>query len=73
MSDQGSRDWIGAPLTAAQRRAWRDKIGGCWKWSQALPGESASRPAAVAYAIPVHVPAGMQKDALPHSHTSPLM
>ena len=31
-------DWIKGPLTAAQRRAWRDKLGGSWKWSQALPG-----------------------------------
>ena len=31
-------EWIKGPLTAAQRRAWRDKLGGSWKWSQALPG-----------------------------------
>ena len=36
LEDRG--EWIKGPLTAAQRRAWRDKLGGSWKWSQALPG-----------------------------------
>ena len=38
ISGRDARAWIAAPLTTGQRRAWRDKIGGCWKWSEALPG-----------------------------------
>lgn len=38
ISDQDSLAWIGAPLLPQQRRDWRDKIGGYWKWSEALPG-----------------------------------
>ena len=38
--DMGARAWIQAPLTPGQRKAWRDRIGGCWKWSEALPGKS---------------------------------
>lgn len=26
---------IQAPLTEAERQAWRDRVGGCWKWSEA--------------------------------------
>ena len=37
--DLGTRAWIQAPLTPGQRKAWRDRIGGCWKWSEALPGK----------------------------------
>ena len=38
ISDKDSLAWIGAPLLPQQRRDWRDKIGGYWKWSEALPG-----------------------------------
>ena len=42
VSDKDSLAWISAPLLPRQRRDWRDKIGGCWKWSEALPGRPAS-------------------------------
>ena len=38
IAQQDREEWIKGPLTAAQRRAWRDKLGGSWKWSEALPG-----------------------------------
>ena len=38
VSKENSLPWISAPLTLSERREWRDKIGGSWKWSEALPG-----------------------------------
>ena len=38
IAQQGREGWIKGPLTAAQRRSWRDRLGGSWKWSEALPG-----------------------------------
>ena len=37
--DVGTKAWVQTPLMPGQRKAWRDRIGGCWKWSEALPGK----------------------------------